>query len=576
MKEAETSAGSGRELLLAAIPFVAAVLLYLPARRYGFIFDDNVEMLNFEGLFTPGEWSRLLVRAQYGLYRPVKYISLHFDHARGGWNPAPFHLTNILLHAAVCSLVHVLLRMLRASPPAALVGSLLFALHPIHVEPVVWITSRGSMLSAIGALGVAISHMRLRSGGSAVWFPALVLCALFGFLSKEDALMVIPALAAVELWAFPGERGDRRRTALSLVILTLTAAGYIAVRQSILGRVEQGTWPHGFSGMLSTLPGILLRYLGQMILPLGMTLEPRIDYSRGFGVVFVVQALAFAGILAAVFVPRRPALDAARLSLAWFLLFLAPAAGFIPINAPAADRFLYLPSVSVAILVARVWDKFPQWRTPPLRPLAVAAVITGGVYVMMARDYMPVWANDERLWLHVVERNDRSWRAWNNLAVENNKKGEHDQALLMAENSLRFNPDYIEALITRGRALNALGRGAEAGDSFERALALNPSNPVAIHMYADYLDRADRTDEALVQYERLFEIQPGNATARNAVAIIEILRGNRAAAIAHWEAALRADPSHETSRRNLARARAEEAAASRQASGGDHSPSSED
>lgn len=536
--------------------------VFLPTLGHRFIFDDEVELKGFDGLFTPGGWAQLLVREYGHLYRPVKSLTLHLDYLLWGSNPLGFHLTNVLLHALVCALVAGALLSLGRSRGAALAGAAWYALHPIHVEAVAWVTARGALLSAIGVFASVIAFERWRRSGRVGSLLLLGLAAAFAFFSKEDSLLLVPALVALSWWgnAAAAPRVPRSRLGLALGATLLPALLYLGIRQALLPDARQGTWEHGFSGLIATLPGILVRYVVQLACPLDLVLEPRINYQAGFGPGFWLAALAVVALLAVPFL-RGERWRPAKLAVAWFFLFLLPALGFIPINAPAADRFLYTASFAGALLVAAGWEAVTRRRPAATRPLALGLGVVCLLLAVQTVSYAAVWKNDLELWAYVVERNPDSYRGWNNLATQANNRKQYAQALEWTGKALALKPDYAEAYVASAYALDRTGRAPEAERAYRRALELSQNDPVTLYLLADLLERQQRLNEAAALYDQIFRKRPGYVEARVAAGIVAMRLGDPQAALSHWETALRYDPANEMARHNLALAR-EDAAAS--------------
>lgn len=546
----------GWVVLLAAL---LGLMVFLPTLGHRFIFDDEVELKGFDGLFTPGGWAQLLVREYGHLYRPVKSLTLHLDYLLWGWNPLGFHLTNVLLHAVACALVAGALLSLGRSRAAALVGAAWYALHPIHVEAVAWVTARGALLSAIGVFAAVIAFERWRRNGRAGDLVLLGLAAAFAFFSKEDSLLLLPALVALDWWgdAAGAPRVPRSRLGLALGATLLPALIYLGIRQSLLPDARQGTWEHGFTGLIATLPGILIRYVGQLACPLDLVLEPRIDYQAGFGPGFWLALLGVVALLA-VFFLRGARWRPIKLAVAWFFLFLLPALGFIPINAPAADRFLYTASFAGALVVAGGWEVVTRRRPAYTRSVAAIVAVVCLLLAAQTVSYSAVWRSDLELWAYVVEQNPDSYRGWTNLATQANNRKHYDQALEWTGKALQRKPDYAEAYVASGFALDRTGRLPEAERAYRRALELSQNDPVTMYLLADLLEREQRLKEAAALYEQIFQKRPGYVEARVAAGIVAMRLGDPQAAITHWETALRYDPVNEMARHNLALARADQ------------------
>jgi tetratricopeptide (TPR) repeat protein len=538
--------------LVAALA-AAALLVFLPALDCGFVYDDHADIRQVDNVFIPGGWMHMFSTASAQLYRPVKYLSYYLDNVLWGWNPAGWHLQSLLWHSANSALLFVLICRLGASRLAAGVGALWFALHPIHTEAVVWISSRASLLSTTGVLVCLIGYLRWRETARMPDLALLALGGLFGFFSKEDALMVIPLIAAYEVFQQPRTAIKvllARRTLLPLAMLGFLALAYLVPRQLILSGIQQGQWEAGYSGVLATLPVILVTYLLQLIFPLSMSVDQPVDYTAGFGLEFGLCTVVLALLFASCFLPRIGTVRW-RFSVCWFFVTLLPVMGLIPINQPRADRFLYLPSVSAAFLIAYGWDALQKKSFIWQRIASTAAAVWLIAFAVYSMKAVAVWRNEDSLWQHAIRANPRSYRAYSNLAATAGNRGEHQKALELIEQSLTIKPDYPEGMVTKAYALSALGKTNEAEQAYRTALASDPTNALWLYLLADHLARAGKLEAAEQNFDRVAELRPALIPARVAAGVLALRMKKPEKAIAHWQAVLKFDPGNEEARHNL-------------------------
>ncbi|MGA3266559.1 MAG: tetratricopeptide repeat protein [Verrucomicrobiota bacterium] len=545
---AEKGLRSGGWLAMALV-FLAGLLVFLPGAAGNFIYDDIVDIRNTDDVFIPGAWPKLFLETASRLYRPVKFLAFYLDNRLFGWQPCGWHWQSFLWHALNCVLVYLLARRLSCSLAGAALGGLWFALHPIHTEAVVWISSVSSLLSTFGILAMILSydHWRPRPSG---WAAAGLLGGAFiGVFSKEDALMIFPLLALYE-WFVHGETPVvwlRKKALLApLLLLGAVAVVYLALRQSLISGFNQGQRPTGLAGWLSTFPVIVLTDLWQLIWPDPMCVDQPVNYDAGFGPAFWLSLLVLVG--GAIFLlVRRPAWSRWQFAVAFFGISLIPVLGFIPINQPRADRFLYLPSVAGALAVGWLWDwaaTRPRWRT------ACAAFLAASLFWFGWRswDYSKTFLNDTVLWENVISVNPASYRAFGNLAAEANNQGQPQKALALVEKSLAVKPDYVEGWVIKAYSLELLGRSAEAAALYRQAIATGGEDPRWLYLLADLLQREKQYASAEQLYDRIAQIRPGYAEARLAAGLLALQMGEGDKAEAHFAAVLRADPGNQTAR----------------------------
>ncbi|MGV3755634.1 MAG: hypothetical protein ACO1QS_09660, partial [Verrucomicrobiota bacterium] len=192
--------GNQKQWLLCAIVFLAGLLIFWPGAKGEFIYDDHVDIRNVDNVFIPGAWTELFATASAQLYRPVKYLSYHLDNVLFGWKPEGWHWQSFIWHALNGALVFLLAKRWGATAMAAALGGLWFAIHPVHAEAVVWISSRASLQSTTGVLLMLFCYDRWRQSERKGDLAGLLFAAFIGFFSKEDALMVFPVIGLYEVF----------------------------------------------------------------------------------------------------------------------------------------------------------------------------------------------------------------------------------------------------------------------------------------------------------------------------------------------------------------------------------------
>lgn len=553
----QTREQSAGKLLVLLLPAIAAFLVFLPALTNDFVYDDPFELSGASGLLTPRSLMDFFWQQYGNVYRPIKSVTLNLDYRVWGRDPFGFHLTNNLLHALASALAAGLLLCVGFRWPAALAGAVWFAVHPIHTEPVCWVVARGGLLSAIGVFAAVAAFALWHDLGRRRWLAAAFAACAFAFFSREDSLPVLGAFAAYSWWRGGGRLGQRepiRRTAMALLLCSVPLIVYICIRQSLVQGLSQVPLEHGWRGLVSVLPGILDRYAAQLVAPFSLVLEPEIVYSRGFDLMFWGQfAVLLALCLSLFWRGLRPNLW--KFALVWFFLFLIPVMGFVPINAPAADRYLYVSSFAGSLLVAALW----RWLDSGSRSRRNAGrtAITVGCVLLAARTihYERAWKSDETLWTDQLRKNPKSFRAWNTLAVQAARRDDNRTALEYATRSLQIKPDHERALVTRSYALARLGRREEAEQSFKSLLAKNPRSTLGMYAYCDLLESEGRWQETESMCERILEIDPTQTLPRFTLARLAAKRGDNARAVRELETALRYDPANSGIRRRLDDAR---------------------
>ncbi len=513
---------------LAVLCLVAlAVVPYLPGRAGDFVGDDvpivreRVELRSLASvpaLFGQTYWGEA---GRGGLYRPVTLASFALDGAAWGRGPrgepaaAGAHCTNLLLHAAVTLLVlRVLRRRLGALPAwAPWLGAALFAVHPVHVEPVVHLVGRADLLAALFGL-LALELHRAPGRLARALAPAAYLA---GMLSKEVAA-VLPAFLLLEAWADrpAGERAGAfaRRQVRALAPFAAAAAVYLAARGAVLGAAADpprawllyapGSYvafpdPQPFE-VVATMAHAAWTYLGLLVAPVALSADySGFPHHLGPTLPGVAGALAWLALaVGAAFAWRRGAREPG-LWLGFLVLTLLPVSNLVVASGVVvAERALYLPSVALAAVVA-----WAVRRAPP-RAVAVGAALVLGAFALRSWTHAPVWRDARALFEHTVAHGrHRGHVALNGLVGE-----------LLDAHAADPSPDLVQ------RALPL---------AHEAVLAWPDAANVA-HL-AQLLELADRPADALRAWEGLRRDAPTDAVVvARVLDLVEQLRAEARAA----------------------------------------------
>ncbi len=514
---------------------VAALLVFLPVLELGFHWDDADLLLNnpyYRGLdLSRLKW--MWTTTHMGHYVPLAWMSLALDHALWGLRPGGYHLTNLLLHALnavlFCFLAARLLKPRTDEekeilPWAAAWAALLFAVHPLRVESVAWITERRGLLSGAFCFASVLCYLRAFDGpasprkGLAASFVFFILAAL-----SKEIVMVLP-LALLALDVYPLGRLDRAdgrafRQALWEKRWFFLVGG-LAAAAGALAQIHQNiALPFGHYGLTARLAQTvhsLFFYARKTFFPDG--LSPLYEVSAApVGALWAAGGLVLAGLTAALWVLRRrwPGLLALWAS---YLVFLAPVSGVLQSGPQAtADRYSYLSCLGWAALMGvgflRAWKAGPASR---VKRIALSLTALGVLTAMglLTRQQLALWRSPEALWSRAVEVNPHSRVARLNLGLVLSGEGRWPEAADQFREILRVEPTDARAMYNLGVALHRLGRKKEAADYYRRTLWIDPRFGEAHNNLGRLLEEAGDLKGASDHYRRALEIYPGSEVVR--------------------------------------------------------------
>jgi tetratricopeptide (TPR) repeat protein len=479
----------------------------------------------------------MFTTALSGHWIPVTWLTLGADYVVWGMHPLGYHLTSLLLHAANAVLLLLVARRLLAhalpdAPPhardaGALAAALVWALHPLRVESVAWVTERRDVVCGAFALLTVLAYLRMtaRAGPARRRWLGIALAAYAAALASKSIVIGLP-IVLVLLDVYPLRRGLRAwREKLGFVALAgLGAALSLAAAAAAWSLTPLAARP--LAVRLAEVPYALLFYVRQSVAPVGLTplyelplpgdpLAPRYVASA----VLVLALGAGAARLA------RRGRPAPAVALGAYAALLAPVTGLVHIGAIlVADRYSYLATAPLAILVGGAVAALAR------RPRAVASLALGGALgvwlVVMATltwNQTQVWRDTETLW----------------------------------RSAITADPACALCLSQLGSELGNRGRVAEAAGYFAEAVRLRPDHPPFRRNLALALLRAGRGAEAATHYRRLVEWFPDEVESLTRLGAALLQAGRAAEAAAPLERAVRAQPVEREARYHLARAYAE-------------------
>ena len=481
---------------------VAGILAYVNTLGHGFVWDDLI-WLDQRVRFYRSPLDAFLeppdIPGFPGVFRPLTNASFWLDQLVWWRNASGFHLTSVVLHGLNSGLVYLLARRLSCPPPAALIAAVLFAVHPIHTESVAWVTARVDVLAATFSMLAVLAAFRAQMTGATPWLLGVAACSFAAAASKEPGVVVPVLVALAATLPADAEGVDRardertaarvdaaRRRATRAAIAA--SAGVIAY---LMLRAVNGT---GDATHLDvTDPASALRlfrafgfYVGRLLAPVG--LQAYIPEVPG-GAAVVLFGLV--GVAAAAAVARAPR---ARFAVLWILLTLAPSLSVVlaDISVTAvAERYLYLPSVGLSLLVAVGLANRPELVRSRLAQGAIAAVLVLLAAATVARNR--IWRDEIALWSAVTAHQHAFALPYMNLGLALSEAARLDEAEAAYRTALDARATATttrDAHVNFGHLQLRRGRLDDALALFARANAIAPHASAYYGMGAAYRARA--------------------------------------------------------------------------------------
>src|SRR5437773_1581127 len=529
---------------------VVTILAYRPAWNGGFLWDDDAYVTNNELLTAPDGLRRIWFSFDSpSQYFPLVYTTFRIERALWGLNPAGYHVVNVLLHVANALLVWRLLARLRV--PGAWLAGAIFALHPVQVESVAWITERKNVLMGFFFLLTLLTWVEFLEQQTTrrwrLYLLALILYAL-ALLSKTTAC-TLPAALLLILWLQKRPINKERLVQVVPFLILGIAMGLLTVWWE---RYHQGTRGPLFA--LSPIERILIAsravwfYLGKLFWPSNLTfIYPRWMISPTHLLDYAWLA-AGGGLCAATALARKYVGRSLEVAALFFVATLSPVISFIMLYTFrytfVADHYQYLASIGPIALasagVATLAAAFKESR----HFIFGAGICLLAVLGMLTWRQSTMYADIEALWRTTIARNPDCWMAHNNLGIVLVQKSEIDEAIAHYRKTLEMSPDFADADYNLGNALLQKGEIDAAILHCQRAVAIQPNDPEAQVALGNALFQKGLIDESIVHYQKALAIRPYYVTAHYNLSSAFLKKGEIDETIFHCQAALSIQPEY--------------------------------
>lgn len=556
-----------KEILVSLFLVVMVLIPYGQVVRFDFVnFDDNqyvTENARISAGLTYDNIVWAFTTWEATNWHPLTWLSYLLDAQLFGAKNAPaFHLVNVLFHAANSVLLFLLLHRMTRALWASMLVAALFAVHPLHVESVAWISERKDVLSTFFWLLTMIAYLRyVASPGFRYLF--VVLPFALGLMAKSMLVSLPAVLLLMDYWPLRRlESGDPAsgRPAIRwqwLIIekLPLVALAVVTSILTVLAQ-EQAVWS------LKQLPVWLraanavvsyVRYIAMTIMPIDLIVfYPHPSYSLPFWQVIVaVIVLVSVSVFVVWFRKICPYLLVGWL---WYLGTLIPVIGFVQAGLQAlADRYTYVPLIGLFIML--IWtaqDLAVRWR---IRPIALGFGATGILIALTAGASMQVshWRNNTTLFEHVLQVDPSNYLAHKNLGGVLFRQKHFDEAKVHFMKVLEVMPTEPEAHDSLARVLINQGNYEEARAHLLEAIKLKPDyeNPYC-NLGAIFVHQG-RIEEAKVQFMKALKLKPDYFDALNNLGVAFANQGHSDEAKTYFRKALKVKPDAIDTRNNLTR-----------------------
>ncbi len=572
---------SSRFLIPLGVVFVTAAV-FLPVLNCEFVNWDDPKMIvdnpAFRG-FDPAHLKWMFTTFHMGHYQPLSWVTLALDDAVWGTNPAGYHLTNLLIHAANAFLVYLLaLRLISivfavqsvdsSLRLVAAFAALLFSIHPLRVESVAWVTERRDVLSGFFIFLTLICYLNAvtapdKSRGR--WMIASLSAYLASLLSKASGITLPVILFVLDFYPLRRLTGPlvwsdlRKKYVFIEKIPFLFFASIFAGIAMLAQKDAKALLPLAEYGMPERVAQAfygMAFYIWKTVWPFG--LSPFYEIPQG------VDPLSWPNLLRAVLVlgtaaaavrlwRRRPAILSVHLC---YLLAIAPVLGFAQSGPQyVAARYSYLSCVGLAVLAGGA--NFALVRPPHMNSRSfLISSVAPAVGILIVLGFLTVqevgiWHDSEKLWRRAVSMSPRSFFPRVNLGQILLDQKNFPESLEQFQEAISIRPGDARPYHSAAMTLAQMGRPADAVPYFTKSLEIRPADPDVHCNLGHTLASLGQSDAAIVHYRKAIALRPDFSAAHNNLANELGLRGNPDEAIEHYARAIALDPGNTGAHHNL-------------------------
>ncbi len=542
---------------------LATTITYFPVKDSEFIdLDDDVYVtdnpwiqqgLNLQSI----SWAMTSLRE--GVWNPLTWISFMLDYQLFGLNPAGYHLTNLVLHlGSVLLLLGVLYRMTERFWPSLLVAAL-FALHPLNVESVAWVTERKNVLSTLFwmlSLWAYLEYLR-----KPVWqhYVGIMGFLILGLMSKQMLVTLPCALLLLDYWPLRrlGDNGKEFRVRLPHLVLekvplfaALLGAGLLTLIAAHTDDALPSLEKLSLGVRLANAPLSYALYLKKMVWPMDLAVFYPHPGSTLSPLAVALAILVLAGISLGVWWGRKSRYLV--VGWLWYLGTLVPVAGLIQVGGQSmADRHTYIPAIGIFIML--IWGVAESAQAMRLRTAWLATASLGLIISMMVltRQQLGHWKDSITLFEHTVAVTEGNYLVHNNLGTALLEQGNVDAAIENFSRVLEIRPHSDRGLYNMALALRAQGKIEESAHYLARALQSNPSMAEAYNNLGIILIAQKRLEDAITLFKEALEIAPRMEQAHSNLGTALISQGRVDEALVHFLKAVELNPYKAKAYNNL-------------------------
>ena len=543
----------GQLALGAVLIFIVTAITLYPTLRNGFTnWDDDLMVTKNPKVFhlSATGIKTIFTTFDVSTYVPLTILSYAVEYRTAGLNPRVFHMTNYLLHLLNCLLVFGLILLLSRNFKIAFLTTLLFGVHPLHVESVAWITERKDVLYSLFFLAGLILYLRFQVLRKAYLYVLAIVSFVLSLLAKPMAITFPLVLLLLDY--LRKRKIDRESIkekipffGLSLIFILINLMAQESLQYPIR-RYIQHVFIFGYN---------LLFYLFRTILPVDLSaLHP---YPQGLPTIPLPYLACLLLVIAAAVLLYRYARNnrTVMFGALFFFITILPVSQLIPLVGPAmvSERYTYIPILGLFFLISTGFARFYEKKAAGTRRYLLTILAAGiiAACALLSRQRAYAWKNSYVLWNDVLAKYPNQPLPYNNLGTLYYEQGDNDRALEFFDKSIALKSDYADAYHNRGLIDMKKGMLDQALEDFTLAIKYKPKNYSSYNARGVVYYQMQDLTRAAADFNESIKLRPDEYEAYNNMGNVYYARARMTEAIAAYRRSLDINPGYAEANYNL-------------------------
>lgn len=479
------------------------IINYTNSKRNGFVYDDHSFVINNPYIRDIHNWDLYFTdsknvqdpEGKFHIYRPLRTLLFSVEYKLFSLSASGYHFFSLILHIVNTLLVFWLIHLLVENDEESLLGSAIFAVHPVQAETVNWVSVQSDLLASL--FGILALIYFVKGIHNRLLYILSVIMFIFALLSKEVSIIIPSVMALIVFLFIPSQL--KIRNLYRIVPFIVLGLVYFVVRNKIIGQISQTIYWGGsiYTNFLAMLK-VYIIYIYNILYPVNLSIEYDIKIPESIFNPIVLLSISIL-IIAARYILYNLRSKEIIFGILFCAIFLIPVSNIFPITALMADRFLYNSMIGIGIVFSFYINQIRVRYTKITLILFISIILS---FVMLTIMRNIVWKNDMVLWAYTAKNMNENSKVLGNLAKSYAEKGMYDKTKKIYEKILAKKPNDLGALNGLGVCYYRLNEKKLAENIFLRSLELDSNNPFTLYNLAIiYLDRNDynRARELLVK-----------------------------------------------------------------------------